>query len=209
MFPLNRVYLSIFLVWLFHVSAVVGCAVGHCEWFTTKTPFNLILISLLVISDHSTQKAYKVVIPFLVGMTAEWIGVHTGWPFGDYAYGNNLGWKGWEVPWLIGMNWLIMIYAGSAITWKTRWNKSLRALCTAVLITGIDILIEQVAPQLDFWRFREGVVPLSNYLGWLVVSYMAAWLYLDNEQEIRPAFLGVHIFFAILFYFVCMNILLG
>lgn len=209
MFSLNRINLSLFLVWLFHVSAVVGCVIGYCDWFTTKTPLNLLLISILVILDHSSQRPFKVFIPFVLGMTAEWIGVHTGWLFGDYVYGSNLGWKCWEVPLLIGMNWLIMIYAGSALTSNTRWSRWLRAICTAVLITGLDILMEQVAPQLDFWSFRDGVVPFSNYVGWLVVSFIAAWLYIGNEKEVRPSTLGVHIFFAILFYFVCINILLG
>lgn len=206
---LNRIYISIFLVWLFHVSAIVGCTLEYCDWFTAKTPINLLLISVLVIIDHSPKKPFQVLIPFAIGMTAEWIGVHTGWLFGNYTYGNHLGWKIWEVPWLIGMNWLIMIYAGSAITSNTRWSAPLRAFCTASLITSLDVLMEQVAPQLDFWSFSDGVVPFSNYAGWLVVSFIASWLYIKQELENRPAVLGVHIFFAILFYFACINILLG
>ncbi len=207
MISLNRVNVSIALVWLFHTSAVMGCAMGYCDWFTTKTPLNLLLISLLVILDHSPQKPLILLIPFVMGMTAEWIGVHTGWLFGDYAYGNNLGWKCWEVPLLIGMNWLIMIYAGNALTSLTRWSRTLRAMCTALAVTGLDVLMEQVAPQLDFWRFNDGIVPLTNYGGWMIVSFIAAWLYSGNENDTRPTSLGVHIYFAILFYFISINIL--
>jgi putative membrane protein len=37
----------------------------------------------------------------------------------------------------------------------------------ALLVTGIDVLIEQVAPKLDFWQFEGGLPDLQNYLSWI------------------------------------------
>jgi putative membrane protein len=204
----HRSVISAALVWVFHIAAVVGCALGFCDWFTEKTPLNLLLIASIVALDHPPREIFRMAIPFAIGMIAEWIGVHTGWLFGDYSYGNNLGWKIWEVPMLIGMNWLILIYAGSAITAKTGWNNTFRAISTAGLITSLDFLIEQVAPQLHFWSFKNGEVPFSNYAGWLIVSFIASYLYILTGKENRSPFLGIHIFFAILFYFVSINILM-
>jgi uncharacterized membrane protein len=35
----------------------------------------------------------------------------------------------------------------------------------------LDLLIEPVAPALDFWKFQEGIAGLHNYLGWAVVAF--------------------------------------
>jgi putative membrane protein len=48
-------------------------------------------------------------------------------------------------------------------------NKITILVVAALLVTGIDLLIEQVAPKLDFWQF-EGGPDLQNYLSWIGVS---------------------------------------
>jgi putative membrane protein len=42
----------------------------------------------------------------------------------------------------------------------------------ALLVTGIDLLIEQVAPKLDFWQFEGGLPDLQNYLSWIGVAFL-------------------------------------
>ncbi len=43
----NQLTVSIGIIWLFHVSAIIGIALGEADWFVEKTPLNLI-ISLLI-----------------------------------------------------------------------------------------------------------------------------------------------------------------
>ena len=34
----------------------------------------------------------------------------------------------------------------------------------------IDLFIEPVAPILDFWEFKDNIVPASNYMGWFLTG---------------------------------------
>ena len=38
------------------------------------------------------------------------------------------------------------------------------------LMIFLDLLIEPIAPVLDFWAFDGGEAPLQNYIGWVVVA---------------------------------------
>ena len=58
--------------------------------------FNLLLaISILVFSfgKQIPKVLIFISICFFAGMIFEWIGIHTGFLFGDYHYGKNLGFK--------------------------------------------------------------------------------------------------------------------
>jgi len=59
---------------------------------------------------------------FLVGMGVEMIGVNTGHLFGIYQYGVKMGAKFNGVPWLIGLNWFILMFCcGIVMTKLHRW----------------------------------------------------------------------------------------
>ena len=125
-----RIPLAIGLVWLFHVSAVVGSVIGHSEWFISLTPLNLSLSAALVLVTISRAVWPALLIPFVIGMAAEWAGVNKGWIFGIYSYGENLGWKWQGVPWMIGVNWTLLVFATHAIAsrfLKSEWGISLFA----------------------------------------------------------------------------------
>ena len=49
-------------------------------------------------------------------MISEILGVKFGIIFGDYEYGNALGYKIFEVPLLIGANWAILTISCSALS---------------------------------------------------------------------------------------------
>jgi putative membrane protein len=47
----------------------------------------------------------------------------------------------------------------------------------ALLVTLIDLLIEQVAPKLDFWQFEGELPGLHNYLGWIGVAFFTSYFF--------------------------------
>ena len=53
------------------------------------------------------------------------------------------------------------------------------------LMVGIDLMIEPMAVRFDFWEWRGGQIPLLNFFGWFVISYLMhlAWYYLDDEPD--------------------------
>jgi bisanhydrobacterioruberin hydratase len=176
----HKLPVSIFLVWLFHVSAVVGIFLGHADWFLPLTPLNLLLcfgLLLWNIPNLNKQDMFLLLVPFSFGMLAEWLGVNFGLIFGEYAYGNNLGPKIWGVPWMIGINWAILVFLTTSIAQKISKNLFVSSIIGAVIMVLLDLIIEQVAPQFDFWEFNNNIVPLQNYVGWFVVAFLAHLIY--------------------------------
>ena len=49
-------------------------------------------------------------------MIAETIGVNFGILFGDYEYGENLGFKIFGVPFLIGINWIVLTFITGSLS---------------------------------------------------------------------------------------------
>ena len=111
-----------------------------------------------------------VVLGFLTGMITEILGVQLGWIFGDYQYGDALGLKVFGVPLLIGVNWALLTTITGAIAQQFYQNFFMRIVIGVGLMIFLDLLIEPIAPVLDFWVFDGGEAPLQNYIGWTAVA---------------------------------------
>ncbi len=113
---LSKKFLPHFLIILLHIVGVAGTLLHPhlASWSSALTPVNLIVSTGILLACH--PGALRSVLPpllfcVLVGFGVEVLGVHTGFPFGRYTYGPVLGWKLLEVPLVIGVNWLLLIYA--------------------------------------------------------------------------------------------------
>lgn len=176
---------------LFHTIGLVGLLYYDKAFFINATPFNLLLsFGLLVWTQTERNLSFYLffIASFLVGMTVEITGINTGLLFGNYTYGDVLGYKFKNVPLLIGINWFIIIYCCgisihtllmkvinrvSADTGKS--PTSLKALSVivdgATLAVFFDWLMEPVAVKLGYWVWNgDGSVPFFNYLCWFVIS---------------------------------------
>ena len=182
--------ISIFLIWLFHVSGILGIIYSDAAWFVGATPLNLILsFGLLFINIKRDQKAFLLLfICFIIGMAAEILGVRYGLIFGEYSYGAVLGPKILEVPFLIGINWCILIFiTGSISEFFTNpfWIKTL--LGVGLMLT-LDLVLEPVAPVLDFWTFKDGLASIHNYVGWALVAFPLQMLFHKWKIKIEGPF---------------------
>ena len=169
---LTKLNVSIFLIWLFHVSGIIGIIYTNASWFIGATPINLLLsFFLLLINTKLNKNAFFMILScFTFGMLAEILGVHYGTIFGDYNYGSVLGFKFMDVPLLIGINWCILIFTtGSIAQFFTNsfWCKTI--LGVGLMLT-LDLVIEPIAPILDYWTFDDGVASFHNYIGWALVA---------------------------------------
>jgi bisanhydrobacterioruberin hydratase len=154
--------------------------VVYPHFFKPFTPYTL-LFTTFVFLLHQDWKHSKIWLSFgavcCIGFASEVIGVKTGFIFGEYYYGNALGYKLWGVPLVISLNWALLATASLIIANRFFKNSIIVALLAAVIATGIDVLIEQVAPRLDFWYFKGGLAGLHNYLGWLIIAFVAGILF--------------------------------
>lgn len=163
------------LLWLFHISAIIGIYLGYEQWFISKTPMNLSLvfgITLVGFRIDSIKKLLWVLVPLVGGMLIEMIGVNTGWPFGTYSYGANLGYKIMGVPWTIGLNWAVLVLICSDMTQALDAPWYVRYAFAALMMVFLDVVIEGVAPTFDFWEFELSPVPVQNYVAWFVVAFL-------------------------------------
>lgn len=188
----SKQHIAVFLALLFHVSGFVGIVfTPYSNWFIQNTPLNLCLMSVLLVWTHEGKNSayfFFLAIAFLTGMGTEMIGVNTGRLFGSYEYGDVLGPKINRVPWLIGLNWMVVMCCVAAVMqqlhdWMSR--KMLEAGSSlppriktlslvvdgALLATLFDWLMEPVAVKLGYWRWKEAAIPDYNYLCWFLVSF--------------------------------------
>jgi putative membrane protein len=155
-----------------YVSGSIGF-VFNPTFFKPFTPYTLIL-TCFVFLVYPPLHDKKFILSFAriaaMGYLIEVIGVKTGVVFGKYTYGNALGYKLFDVPLIISINWALLICAGIITVSSIVKNKLLVLGISALLITLIDIIIEHVAYKLDFWQFENGMPSLHNYIGWFVVA---------------------------------------
>jgi len=203
--PFNKLNASIGLLWLFHVSGIIGIIYGNAQWFVQATPINLTLsfILLLLNMGWNRNSLWVIFTCYSVGMLAEIMGVYYGFIFGSYSYGATLGPKVFEVPWVIGLNWciLIIITASIARAFFTHFWASIG--CAVGLMLFLDVLIEPMAPVLDFWTFETGLASFHNYLGWALVALPLQVVYQRYGLPFKNA-LPFHLYLLQLLFFVIL-----
>jgi len=205
--PLLTINLSLGLIWLFHVSGALGIIYGDASWFIKATPINLIIsFILLLLNTELNQKTFWVLMCcYGVGLFAEIIGVRYGVLFGAYHYGATLGVHWQEVPLLIGVNWclLVSICGTIASTFSNRiWQ---RAFIGTFLMLFLDLLIEPVAPALDFWTFEEGIAGVQNYIGWALVAFPLQLLFAQTKCKTNTKF-SFHLYLLQSLFFILLMI---
>lgn len=178
---------------LFHAIGLIGLLFFDKGFFLAATPFNLLLSFSLLIwtqTDKNINFFVFLILCFVVGIIVEIIGINTGMLFGDYTYGDVLGFKVQHVPVLIGVNWFIIIYC-SGISINTLLMKAIKRVAAdtgktpmalkalSVIVDGatlaifFDWLMEPVAIKLGYWVWNgDGSIPIFNYICWFVISLL-------------------------------------
>jgi putative membrane protein len=120
----------------------------------------------------------------LPGYAVEVLGVHTGFPFGTYAYSDALGSRIWGVPPVIGLAWTMLAWPAALAARRLVSGSAARVVVGGWALASADLFLDpqQVASGQWTWRFPAphlpGVpdVPLTNYLGWLGVALVISAL---------------------------------
>ena len=194
--------LGVGIIWLFHLSGLIGIGLGYFDWFAEKTPLNLSLSLMIFALLYPLNTKKQLGLFFLIsslGMTAEWMGVHWGWFFGEYAYGENFGPKFQGVPYLIGLYWALLTLATYSVAHQWVRPSWARWILAALLMTGLDYLLEQWAPQFDYWAF-DPKPPIQNYLSWFMLGLILQILW-DRWGKKENYTISLHILLAQIFFF--------
>lgn len=174
--------MAVAVIILFHLVGIIGLTLPNTRpLFIYLTPFHLLLMLMVMFFSYgrmSIRLASFFILIFIGGYIVECLGVHKNWLFGDYDYGNALGYKWHSVPPVIGVNWFLLIFSTGTLLQKTKIRKpAIRILTGAAILVLLDLLIEPVAAKLDYWKWTNDTVPFKNYAGWFLVSLIMLWLF--------------------------------
>lgn len=170
-----------------YVAGMIGLNIPlTAQLFQWLTPFNLLAsLGILLYFHQQRNRPFIIfcVIAFLTGYFIELAGVKTGMIFGQYQYETTLGFKLFDVPLMIGINWLLLIYCvGSSLSTLSK-PIYIKVLLGALIMMLLDVLVEPVAIRLNMWSWTTATPPLQNYIAWFIVS--AFLLTLFNVLKFR------------------------
>ena len=172
---------TIYLLAAMHIAGIIGLNLeATAGIFKFLTPFNLLFSAFVLIFFHEEKnKAFVlfVITAFLIGYWVEVIGVSTGLVFGKYEYISTLGYKVFNVPLLIGVNWFIISYCSGNLLHRLNAPKLVQAIFASLLMTAFDFVAEPVAIKHDMWNWFGEEPPLRNYVGWFFTSLAIQFIY--------------------------------
>ena len=118
--------------------------------------YRLLMISFLIL-----------LFTFLI----EVIGIKTGKIFGYYHYGNVFSITLFDVPLVIGFNWLMLIMSANSLVRHWVKREYLILFCVAILVMVFDLLLEPVSIKLGYWTWENNAIPVQNYLAWFFIAF--------------------------------------
>lgn len=158
-----------------HLAGLIGLSSELKPLFLWMTPLSLILSSGLVFFIHKSFTLRFTIFAFSIfflGFFVEVLGVKTGLVFGNYFYGDTLGYMLFDVPIVMGLNWLILTYCTGCFLNRFELHSVTKSFLGATLLVMLDLLIEQIAIRNDFWHWSGGEIPVQNYIAWWIISFV-------------------------------------
>ena len=111
----------------------------------------------------------------------EYVGVHTGVPYGDFYYGVDLGPTFGGVPLGLPVFFIPLVMNAyllvSLLLGERARSRPLRLASVVAAVLAMDLVLDPGAVALGFWVYPDGGlyygVPLSNYAGWVLSATVA------------------------------------
>jgi putative membrane protein len=161
---------------------------------------NLLALVMLFVFNPSWRLAAISSIILVVSFLVEAAGVNFGWAFGNYTYGQVFSKKLWGVPFIISMNWLVLILACHQIAKKWTRSPLFAAFLCGILIVIFDYFMEPVAIYLNYWGWENIAVPWTNYVTWFVLAFASSYLLSIRKVKYSSLLLEAYFFIQFIFF---------
>lgn len=199
----------IFLYVIFFVG-IFGHLYGPLHnWMISLTPLTLLLTGSIVLFYSyrtSTNKFFVwALTTYFITFILEVVGVKTGLIFGDYFYGSTLGIKIFDVPLIIGFNWVFVILGSITVSKLITKNHFLSAIISAFIALIFDLILEPIVIRLNYWTWTEGVIPLQNYFAWFIIALLSS-LGFNNSKINVGSKISMHFLFIQFVFFIILLI---
>ncbi|HEX9252739.1 MAG TPA: carotenoid biosynthesis protein [Ignavibacteriaceae bacterium] len=200
----------IFLYVIFFVGIIGHLYDSLQNLMLLLTPATLLLTGVIVLlySYKSSKNKFLVwvILTYVITFLLEVVGVKTGLIFGEYNYGSTLGIKLFNVPLIIGFNWVFVILGSISISRLITSNLILSAMISALIAFIFDLILEPIAIRLDYWTWNGGIIPLQNYFAWFIIALISSfgfnYLKVTVNSKISLHYLLVQfVFFTMLLIF--------
>ncbi len=141
-------------------------------------------------------------------LAIEYTGLVTGWPYGEFVYTGNMGYKLFGVlPWTVGLSWAPLVIGSVAMVYSITKKKILRIILPVFILVIFDLLLDPVAVNLGMWSYLHGGayynVPLQNFLGWAfsgLIGSLICFAILNKYPQNKIRHLGYSFFINIIFW---------
>jgi putative membrane protein len=159
-----------------------------------------VAVMTVLAQPSGSGSAMRIALPVLaVAWLAEFVGVQTGFPFGHYSYTSALQPQVGGVPLLVPLAWLMMLPPSWAVADSilrrgarplTLSSRVSRAALAALAFTAWDLFLDPQMTAWGLWRWPGGGIyfgiPLTNYLGWLLVSFLIGLFLIPPSLPVLP-----------------------
>lgn len=204
---LSKFQVSVGVILIMHTVGLVGMIVAR-DWFIPLTPINLVVSGYFVLRHAEKPKLWVYITIAALAFAIEAIGVATHWPFGEYRYGRALGPQLFQVPVLIGLLWLLLLQGARYLTTQFFKSTPLKLLIPALLMVGVDFLIEPVAIDFDYWTWTANDIPWNNYAGWFGTAlFLTTLSHIFDKHFVNNRVAGLFFLVQVVF-FIALNLLL-
>ena len=176
------------------------------DLFLSLSPISLIFTFLIVVCSN-IEVSYKsfatIMIIFFLSLISEIIVVNYGIFFGSYYYGDNLGYSMYGVPLVIGLNWVVLtVSCGNIASYFFEKNKYLSIFFGSLLMLILDVIMEQVSGNIDFWYFNDDNL-IFNYITWFILGACNQYFY-QSLNYTKNLVISVNVYISFIVFFLIL-----
>lgn len=160
----------------FFALGFVGLAIPWSSpFFVMLTPLAVVGVLAILIIGHDSPMNWQFYVSlgivFALSYVVELLKVNVFFPPSVYFYGDSFGPLLFEIPLIIGLAWVALLYICAAMAERLKVNVVMKVLVASGLMVLFDAALELVAHGLDFWYWIHGA-SMWNYLMWFVASVL-------------------------------------
>jgi putative membrane protein len=202
-------YPTVFLYIIFSVG-IAGHLIKQTQnIMLLLTPFTLLITGAVVLYVSAQDKSEKLliwaVITYITTFILEALGVATAQIFGNYKYGNTLGLSFFNVPLIIGFNWVLVILGSISVSKRISKNIYSGSFLAAILAVIFDYVLEPIAIRLNYWQWDNDIIPIQNYIAWFIIAFISALIFFKLNANTNSK-ISIHYFFVQLIFFITLSI---
>lgn len=205
-----RLIVSMVLLAFMYVICFFGTVSNSFpQIFRHLIPFTILLSAIVLFIFHqswNSRMIFTLTIVIVAGFCIEAAGRHTGLIFGSFCFGNSLGWKFFDTPLIIGVNWLLLVYITHVAVRKIGINRPWIELTAAAIMTALDYLMEPVAMRHDLWHWENSIIPVQNFFAWFYISFFMQ-LFFNQMKPVKENQVAIPLLVLQIIFYAALNII--